>query len=90
MISKEQGNKNMSDETETENEIEIGNSFTMVLEKKLGSGAFGEIFKGYNKKTNEVIAIKVESKKVKTPQLNYESKILKLLVGAGKFKFSHF
>jgi len=87
MISREQDFKNMREEKE--NEIEIGNSFTMVLNKKLGSGAFGEIFKGYNKKTNEVVAIKVESKKVKTPQLNYESKILKHLGGVGKIEFFH-
>lgn len=66
-----------------ENEINIGNYYTMVLNEKLGSGAFGDIFKGYNKKTNEEVAIKVESKNVKTPQLNYESKILKLLGNKG-------
>jgi serine/threonine protein kinase len=81
MLSAEQEKKKISEEAE--NEIQIGNSFTMVLNKKLGSGAFGEIFKGYNKKTNEEVAIKVESKKVKTPQLIYESKILKLLGGKG-------
>ena len=38
-------------------------------------------YKGYNIKTNEEVAIKMESQKNKTPQLNYESKILKVLQG---------
>jgi len=69
---------------ENENEIYLGNSFMMIMNKKLGSGAFGDIFEGYNKKSNEKVAIKVESKKVKTPLLIYESKILKLLGDKGK------
>jgi serine/threonine protein kinase len=67
-----------------EKEIQLGNSFVMIMNKKLGSGAFGDIFEGYNKKSNEKVAIKVESKKVKTPLLMYESKILKLLGDKGK------
>lgn len=64
-------------------EVKIGNTFSMFINKKLGSGAFGDIFKGYNLKTNEEVAIKMESQKSKTPQLNYESKILKALQGGG-------
>ena len=76
-----------NDNTKTdlfEKEIQLGNSFVMIMNKKLGSGAFGDIFEGYNKKSNEKVAIKVESKKVKTPLLMYESKILKLLGDKGK------
>jgi predicted Ser/Thr protein kinase len=79
-----------SNSTETENEIKIGNMFSMNLNKKLGSGAFGEIFQGYNIKTNEEVAIKLESNKSKTPQLNYESKVLKLLQGLSKIFTKYF
>jgi casein kinase 1 len=66
-----------------ENEIKIGNMFSMLTHDRLGGGAFGEIYKGYNMKTKEEVAVKIESHKSKTPQLNYESKILKLLQGGG-------
>jgi len=35
------------------------------LVKKLGNGAFGDIFKGLNVKTNEEVAIKLECIKIK-------------------------
>ena len=69
--------------SEENNEVKIGNMFSIFMNIKLGSGAFGEIYKGVNIKSNEDVAIKVESIKSKTPQLKYESKILKLLQGGG-------
>lgn len=69
---------------EVDEEVKIGNTFSLFMNKKLGSGAFGEIYKGRNKKTEEDVAIKIESFKCKTPQLNYESKILKILEGGCK------
>ena len=74
----------LSDSSEENNEVKIGNMFSIFMNKKLGSGAFGEIYKGVNLKTNDEVAIKLESVKSKTPQLNYESKILKLLQGGGE------
>lgn len=43
--------------------------------KKIGSGAFGEIYLGVNIKTNEEVALKLESIKAKHPQLIYECRI---------------
>ena len=43
-------------------EIPLGPNFTLYLKRKLGSGAFGEIFTGKNLSTNEQIAIKCETK----------------------------
>jgi casein kinase 1 len=68
---------------ETNSELKIGNMFIMQGSNKLGSGSFGDIFKGYNIKTKDEVAIKVEALNSKTPQLIYESKILKLLQDGG-------
>ena len=32
-----------------------------IIEKKIGKGSFGEVFKGFDKETNEPVAIKVVS-----------------------------
>ena len=45
------------------------------LTRKLGNGAFGEIFHGINLKTNEQYAIKLEPISTKHPQLSYEAKL---------------
>lgn len=39
-------------------EIKVGKSFKLT--KKLGAGAFGEIYLGINSKTNAEVAIKLE------------------------------
>lgn len=49
------------------------------LGRKIGSGSFGDIYLGVNKKTNEEVAIKLESIKTKFPQLLYESKLYRIL-----------
>lgn len=67
-----------------EPEIKLGKDFTINSKKKLGCGAFGVIYSGFNNKTKEEVAIKLESQKTPTPQLLYESKILKLLQGGSK------
>ena len=69
-----------------ESEIKLGNAFSINSKKKLGCGAFGVIYLGYNNKTKEEVAIKMESQHSKTPQLIYEGKILKLLQGGSKKK----
>ena len=37
------------------------------LERKVGSGAFGEIYKGIHVSTNEEVAVKLEPAKTKFP-----------------------
>eukprot|EP01017_Pseudomicrothorax_dubius_P033801 TRINITY_DN4561_c0_g1_i4.p1 TRINITY_DN4561_c0_g1~~TRINITY_DN4561_c0_g1_i4.p1 ORF type:complete len:378 (+),score=100.01 TRINITY_DN4561_c0_g1_i4:117-1250(+) len=49
------------------------------LTKKLGSGAFGEIFHGINTVTNEEVAVKLEPVTTKHPQLFYEAKLYQYL-----------
>ncbi|EGR31609.1 hypothetical protein IMG5_105910 [Ichthyophthirius multifiliis] len=60
-------------------EIKVGGKFR--IGKKIGGGSFGEIYQGINTQTNEEIAIKLESIKTKFPQLEYESKVYKILLG---------
>ena len=62
-------------------EIPIGESYILLKNKKLGSGAFGEIYTGKVKDTEEEVAIKLEPVKAKHPQLFYESKIYMTLEG---------
>lgn len=82
------------DSTETSNsndyEIPIGENFKLNAKKKLGSGAFGDIYFGTNIKLSEDVAIKLEPTKAKHPQLFYESKLYLALQGGGKFKVLKF
>ena len=51
--------------------------------KKLGSGAFGDVYSAKESSTGEDVAIKVESNKTKHPQLLHEAKLIKLMKGKG-------
>ena len=42
----------------SDEEIKLGQLFKLKLSRKLGRGAFGEIFQGYNIKTLDEVAIK--------------------------------
>jgi len=60
--------------------MELKINKTFKLTRKLGSGAFGEIFHGINLKTNEEVAIKLEHTNTKHPQLFYEAKLYQYLL----------
>ncbi len=49
------------------------------LSRKLGCGAFGDIYHGTNIRTNEEVAIKLEPVRTKHPQLLYETKLYRIL-----------
>lgn len=50
------------------------------LVRRLGAGAFGEIFQGVNPKTNQEVAIKFETTSTKHPQLFFEAKLYQYLL----------
>ncbi len=62
----------------------IGNAYSMNKSDEIGKGSFGAIYKGKNIKTGDDVAIKFEPLNSATPQLIYESKILKYLQGGSK------
>lgn len=57
----------------------INNKYILI--HKIGSGSFGEIYKGQNKRTEEYVAIKVEPIRNGTNLLKNESKIYQYLIG---------
>lgn len=58
----------------------VGGKFRLGL--KIGSGSFGEVYRGTNIKSGEEVAIKMESVKCKHPQLLYEAKVYRTLAGS--------
>ena len=60
-------------------ELRVGGKYR--LDRKIGSGSFGDIYIGTCIETDEEIGIKLESIKSKHPQLLYESKLYKILAG---------
>ena len=75
---------------EPQTTIKVGSHYLLYLNKKLGNGAFGEIYLGLNQKNYQEIAIKLE-KKTNKPQLHHETRILKELQnGTGIPKIYYF
>ena len=64
-------------------DMKIGNTFKLT--KKLGSGAFGQIFSGVNVVTNAEVAIKLEQINSPVPQLMFEGDIYKKLLADSNF-----
>jgi serine/threonine protein kinase len=60
-------------------ELRVGGKFR--LSKRIGGGSFGEIFLAKNVQTGEEVAVKLENKRTKHPQLIYESKLMRALTG---------
>lgn len=60
-------------------EIRVAGRYKLV--KKLGNGAFGDVFQAVNEKKSEEVAIKLEKINAKTQHLNYEYRMYKLFQG---------
>ena len=81
----EKSNKPLIEKDNGDYEIPIGDNFKLNAKKKLGSGAFGDIYYGVNVKLGDDVAIKLEPIKARHPQLFYESKLYMALQGGGIF-----
>ena len=51
------------------------------MRRKIGGGAFGDIFAGFDSVTDEEVAFKLEDRDVRQPQLPHEACMYKLLKG---------
>ena len=51
-----------------------------LLRTRLGGGSFGEIYRGYDTWRQRDVAVKLEATHSQHPQLNYESRVYKLLL----------
>ena len=71
--------QNIDIEIDNDDFFQLNENFTILLNKKIGSGSFGQIYQCLNKKTNEMLACKIESINELKPQLYHESKIMQLM-----------
>lgn len=62
-------------------DLKLGGKYK--IGKKLGAGAFGEVYIAKDNTTGEDVAVKIEDNRTKHPQLLHEAKLLKLLKGKG-------
>ena len=71
--------QNIDIEIDNDDFFQLNENYTILLNKKIGSGSFGQIYQCLNKKTNEMLACKIESINELKPQLYHESKIMQLM-----------
>jgi len=60
-------------------ELRVGGMYR--LGRKIGGGSFGDIYLGTNINSGEEVAIKLETTKMRHPQLAYEYKVYRMLSG---------
>jgi serine/threonine protein kinase len=60
-------------------EIKVGKVYKLM--KKIGAGAFGEIYQAMHIVTKELVAVKLEPVTTLLPQLEYEHNLYKVLQG---------
>ena len=58
-------------------DLKLGGKYK--LGKKLGAGAFGEVYIAKDNTSGEEVAVKIEDNRTRHPQLLHEAKLLKLL-----------
>ncbi|XP_068140722.1 casein kinase I [Drosophila tropicalis] len=75
-MSKSQTSKGRQSTTGLENQL-VGGKFRLI--KAIGSGSFGEIYKGVNIKDASEVAVKIEPSNAKYPQLIFEAKVYEQL-----------
>ena len=74
---------------ESEDNFKINDTYTILLNRKIGNGSFGVIYKCLNTKTKEIYACKIESINELNPQLYHENKIMNLMKNCTGFPTSY-
>ncbi|XP_004054443.2 casein kinase I [Gorilla gorilla gorilla] len=69
----------MANNSGSKAELVVGGKYKLV--RKIGSGSFGDVYLGITTTNGEEVAVKLESQKVKHPQLLYERKLYTILQG---------
>ena len=85
----EEKNDDSNSELDNEDYFQINDVYTILLNKKIGSGSFGQIYQCLNKNTKEILACKIESINELKPQLYHESKIMLLMKNCTGFPTSY-
>ena len=85
----QKSNEDKITKEDLENIYEINDKYTILLDYKLGSGAFGQIYKCLNKENNKLYAAKIEPYDTHTPQLQKENKFLNELKGNFGFPINY-
>mmetsp|Transcript_1710 Transcript_1710/g.2131 ORF Transcript_1710/g.2131 Transcript_1710/m.2131 type:complete len:383 (-) Transcript_1710:152-1300(-) len=70
-------------------EILVGTRTKYRVKQKIGSGSFGDIYEGENVTTKEKVAIKLENKNTRYPQLLYEYQVYRAIESAQGFPIVH-
>jgi len=70
------------------NKLLVAGKYRLV--KKIGSGSFGEIYTAQNVHSGDEVAIKIESTTARHLQLQYESKIYKILQNGPGIPHAHY
>ena len=78
MINNIKNNDNITNSINTKNVFNFTDLYTILLDQKLGGGAFGKIYTCINNKTKEINACKIENNTEK-PQLSNEFRIFNIL-----------
>lgn len=60
-------------------DVRVGRKYR--IGRKIGSGSFGDIYLGTNLISGEEVAIKLESRRARHPQLEFEARVYRALVG---------
>mmetsp|Transcript_35548 Transcript_35548/g.65851 ORF Transcript_35548/g.65851 Transcript_35548/m.65851 type:complete len:388 (-) Transcript_35548:151-1314(-) len=70
-------------------EILVGTRKKYRVKQKIGSGSFGDIYEGESVATKEKVAIKLENKNTRYPQLLYEYQVYRAIEPAQGFPVVH-
>ena len=79
MANNVKNNDNSINSINTKNIYNFTDLYTILLDKKIGSGAFGKLYTCINNKTKEMYAVKIENANCEKPQLANEFKIISIL-----------